>query len=115
MPVSAPPYLAEHFAIHRAPVSGRHGVVASQHHLASRVGAEVLEAGGNAVDAAVATALVLGVVEPWMSGLGGGGFLLVGEAETGRVHEVDFGMIAPRGIDPDHYALVEGYSGHDPL
>lgn len=115
MPVSTQPYLAEHFSVHREPVSGRHGIVASQHHLASRVGAEVLEAGGNAVDAAVATALVLGVVEPWMSGIGGGGFMLVGEAATGLVHEVDFGMLAPRGIDPDHYPLVEGYSGHDPL
>lgn len=115
MPVSAPPYPAEHFTLHRETVQGRHGIVASQHHLASEIGVEVLAAGGNAVDAAVATAMVLGVVEPWMSGIGGGGFMLVGEADTGRVHEVDFGMVAPRGIDPDHYALVEGYSGHDPL
>lgn len=115
MPVSAPPFPSEHFSVSREATRGRHGIVASQHHLASEVGAEVLEAGGNAVDAAVATALVLGVVEPWMSGIGGGGFMLVGEAGTGQVHEVDFGMIAPRGIAPDHYALVEGSAGHDAL
>jgi gamma-glutamyltranspeptidase/glutathione hydrolase len=115
MSVSATPYQSEHFAISREAVSGRNGVVASQHHLASQAGVDVLEAGGNAVDAAVAAALVLGVVEPWMSGIGGGGFMLVGEAETGRVHEVDFGMVAPRGIDPDQYAIVEGSSGHDAL
>lgn len=115
MPVSARPYQSEHFSISRPAVSGRHGIVASQHHLASQAGVDVLEAGGNAVDAAVAAALVLGVVEPWMSGIGGGGFMLMADAGTGRVHEVDFGMISPRGIDPADYGLVEGSSGYDPL
>ncbi len=115
MPLSARPFLAEHFTVARQAVSGRNGIVASQHHLASEIGVEVLEAGGNAVDAAVAAAMALCVVEPWMSGMGGGGFMLVGNAETGQVDEVDFGMVAPNAVDNSHYAIVEGDSGHDAL
>ncbi len=115
MPVSAPPFLAEHFTIQREVVTGRHGIVATQHQMASEIGVQVLEAGGNAVDGAVAAALVLGVVEPWMSGIGGGGFMLVADAATGRVHEVDYGMVAPKAVDPSHYPIIEGDSGHDAL
>ena len=64
-------------------VRRRGGVVAAQHRRAAEVGAESLRAGGNAVDAAIATSLALGVLEPWMSGLGGGGCMLV-ELADGR-------------------------------
>ena len=60
-------------------------MVCSQHHLATKAGVEVLRAGGNAMDAAIATGLMLGVVEPWMSGLGGGGYLLSYQATVERV------------------------------
>src|SRR5579859_329138 len=88
--------------------TARGGIVVSQHVLASKAGAALLEAGGNAVDAAVATAFALGVVEPWMSGIGGIGYLLFAEAKTGQVSVVDFGPRAPRGLDPDRYRVLEG-------
>lgn len=93
-------------------VAGRHGVVAAQNQAAARAGAAVLEAGGNAVDAAVATGLALGVVEPWMSGLGGGGAMLVWLAREGRGLAVDMGMVAPLALDPADYPLT-GRPGGD--
>ena len=75
------------------------GIVASQHKLASRAGAKVLAEGGNAVDAAVATAFTVSVLEPWMSGIGGGGHMLIHDAPSGKVHAIDFGMRSPIGLD----------------
>jgi gamma-glutamyltranspeptidase/glutathione hydrolase len=68
----------------------------------------VLAAGGNAVDAAVATGFALVAVEPWNCGLGGIGFMLVYQAKERRVSVVDFGPVAPRGLDPAAYPLAGG-------
>ena len=81
------------------------GIVASQHKLASRAGAKVLAEGGNAVDAAVATAFTVSVLEPWMSGIGGGGHMLIHDAPSGKVYAIDFGMRSPIGLDPEDYPL----------
>ena len=91
-------------------VRSRGGVVAAQHRLAAEAGAEVLRAGGNAVDAAIATSLALGVLEPWMSGLGGGGCMLVEQAD-GTAYAVDAGMVAPTRLSPDDYPLTGGAAG----
>jgi gamma-glutamyltranspeptidase / glutathione hydrolase len=83
------------------------GMVAAQHGEAAAVGAEILRGGGNAVDAAIATSLALAVLEPWMSGLGGGGFLVLAKAD-GRTEVLDFGMKAPAALDPAAYPLSDG-------
>ena len=88
-------------------VTGSGGVVAAQHGEAARIGADVLAAGGNAVDAAVAVSFALGVVEPWMSGMGGGGFMVVRET-SGDAHSLGFGMRAPLRLEHSAYPIVEG-------
>jgi gamma-glutamyltranspeptidase/glutathione hydrolase len=92
--------------------SGAKGVVASQEIEAAMVGAAMIEAGGNAIDGAIATALALSVTEPWMSGLGGGGFIVAYIAAEKRVRVVDFGMIAPSGLNLADYPLT-GTAGAD--
>ena len=82
-------------------------MVASDSRLASQAGARVLAAGGNAADAACATALALGVVNPFASGLGGGGFALIYSAKTGRVEALDFRETAPAALRPELF-LREG-------
>ncbi len=89
-----------------SPVESKNGMVAAAHPLASQVGVEILKKGGNAVDAAVATAFALGVVEPNASGLGGGGFILVYNAKTKGVTAIDYREMAPLKATPDMYRLT---------
>lgn len=95
----------------KAMVTGSGGMVAAQHVTAAEAGAAVLERGGNAMDAAITTALVLSVVEPWLSGIGGGGFILHRNGATGETQALDFNMVSPAAIDPADYPLVEGHDG----
>ncbi|MEX0952640.1 MAG: gamma-glutamyltransferase family protein [Nitriliruptoraceae bacterium] len=83
------------------------GAVASPHHLASAVGVQVLDEGGNAVDAAIATNLVLSVVTPYHCGVGGDLFALVWD---GQVHAIDSAGRAPAGATPD--AIRAAVVGH---
>ncbi|GAB4187618.1 MAG: gamma-glutamyltransferase [Thalassobaculales bacterium] len=99
---------AEHYQVRKPAVRSAGGVVAAQNAPAAEVGAEILRQGGNAMDAAVATALAVGTVEPWMSGIGGGGCMLVYRAADRSVHAIDFGMPSPAGLDPADYPLSQG-------
>ena len=90
---------------------GRHGMVAAQHREAAQAAADVLSKGGNAMDAAIAGALVLSVVEPWLSGIGGGGFLIHRSGATGTVETLDFNMVSGAATDPADYPLSEGDDG----
>jgi gamma-glutamyltranspeptidase/glutathione hydrolase len=87
------------------------GIVVSQNRLAAEIGARVLAEGGHAVDAAVATSFAIGVLEPWMSGLGGTGAMLVREAASGKVTVVDFGARSPGALDATDYPLAGGQAG----
>jgi gamma-glutamyltranspeptidase/glutathione hydrolase len=88
------------------------GAIACAHPLATRAGLEILEAGGNAADAAVATALALAVVYPQAGNLGGGGFALwVPDGDPGAALALDFRETAPRALTADHFS--DGAGGVD--
>ena len=83
---------------------GRNGMVATHHPLASQAGLRILEQGGNAVDAAIASAAVLAVANPFMCGLGGvGGYALVYDARSGKTEALDFVGDAPRAATLDQF------------
>jgi gamma-glutamyltranspeptidase/glutathione hydrolase len=87
-------------------VVSRGGIVAAQHRRAAEAGAAILARGGNAVDAAIATSFALGALEPWMSGVGGGGAMVLYRARENRHVAIDFGMRAPASLDPADYPLA---------
>jgi gamma-glutamyltranspeptidase / glutathione hydrolase len=89
------------------PVHARKGMVVSAHPLASKAGLDVLKAGGNAVDAAVAVAFTLAVVHPQAGNIGGGGFMLLRRAD-GSVTFVDFREKAPAAASRDMYLDAQG-------
>jgi gamma-glutamyltranspeptidase / glutathione hydrolase len=101
-PVSAavpPPKLPPHQAV----AIGTGGAVASVDGLATRAGIEILDRGGNAVDAAVAVAAALGVTEPYVAGIGGGGFMTIYVAREHRIVTIDGREKAPQAFSEDAF------------
>src|SRR5690348_3563926 len=99
---------------HRALLMGRNGAVGANHPLAAQAGLDTLRAGGNAVDAAVAISLTLGVVEPMMSGLGGDGFYQVHVANTGATRCWNATGAAPFAATPERFKAA-GIAVRGPL
>lgn len=89
------------------PVRGRHAMVASQHELASKIGAEIMKKGGNAVDAAIAVGLALAVVYPEAGNIGGGGFMLIRKAD-GTSYALDYREMAPAAANRDIFVDKDG-------
>ncbi|MFZ2157797.1 MAG: gamma-glutamyltransferase [Bradyrhizobium sp.] len=92
--------------IRKPAISSKGGVVAAQSRKAAEVGAAVLAAGGDCVDAVIATTFALGVLEPWMSGVGGGGVMVLYRARDNRYEVIDYGMRAPNSLRPEDYPLT---------
>jgi len=89
------------------PVHAQHGMVVTVHQLASQVGSNILQAGGNAIDAAVATGFALAVVHPPAGNIGGGGFMLIRMAD-GKTHFLDYREKAPAAATRDLYLDPQG-------
>ena len=85
--------------VHRSTVTGRRGMTASGHPLASLAGLEILMQGGNAIDAAIATAVALNVVEPYMSGIGGVGYMHIYDTSTNEHTVLDYVGLTPAATE----------------
>ena len=99
------------FQCQKRPATGSRGMVVSNHPLASNAGAEMLAAGGNAIDAAIATLFALTVVEPMMVGIIGGGMAHI-RASDGSHRFIDGQSTVPLAVRPDTYTSKPG-SAHD--
>ncbi|MFB9757160.1 gamma-glutamyltransferase [Ectobacillus funiculus] len=84
------------------------GIVSASHPLAAEAGKKILEQGGNAVDAAAAIQLSLNVVEPMMSGIGGGGFMMIYRKDENKITMLDSREMAPENVTPELFLDEKG-------
>lgn len=110
--VSAEQAILRYDSLHH-PVIGYEGMVASQREIASRVGADIMARGGNAVDAAVGVGFALAVVLPRAGNLGGGGFMVIHLAESGQTLAIDFRERAPAAATADMFLDENGNVDRD--
>src|SRR5512142_3327042 len=85
----------------RSMIVTRYGIVATSQFLASQAGAKMLEAGGNAVDAAIAANAVVGLTQPYVNGMGGDLFAIVYEAKTGKLYGLNSSGWTPKALTID--------------
>lgn len=104
MPSRAAPEVATGLSRQKLVTAKRQMVVSANKH-ASKAGLQILRAGGSAIDAGIAVAMVLNLVEPQSSGLGGGGFMLYWDAKTRRLYSYDGREAAPAAAKPDRFLL----------
>src|SRR6202522_3598693 len=90
------------------------GIVSTPQFLASQAGAHILEQGGNAIDAAIAANAVMGVVQPYVNGIGGDLFVLYYEAKTGKVYGLNSSGWTPKALTID-YLKSKGVTEIDPI
>lgn len=89
-------------------IAGEYGMVVAQERMAARIGVEVLDRGGNAVDAAVAVGFAMAVTYPRAGNLGGGGFMVIHLAKDGRNTAIDYRETAPAAATPDMFLDAQG-------
>lgn len=99
-------HMIQNWQLTKPSAAGRHGIAVSQSRDAAEAGVAILDAGGSAADAAAAMGFALSVVEPWNSGIGGIGFALVHPAGESEAQVLDFGPVAPRGLNPSAFRLT---------
>ena len=109
-PAAAPPLAREQA---RSMIVTRYGVVATSQFLASQAGARILEAGGNAIDAAIAANAVVGLTQPYVNGMGGDLFAIVYEARSGKVYGLNSSGWTPKALTID-YLKSKGVTRIDP-
>jgi gamma-glutamyltranspeptidase / glutathione hydrolase len=102
------PNLSRRMTIRKPAVTSQGGIIVTQNRVASEAGARILKEGGHAVDAIVAAAFAIGIVEPWMSGIGGVGGMLVMDGKSGAVTGFDFGGRSPKALKTSDFAMVPG-------
>jgi gamma-glutamyltranspeptidase len=105
-PEPAPDSVVPELPPSKAPVRGKRHMVSAAHPLAAKAGRDILRKGGSAVDAAIAIQMMLNLVEPQSSGIGGGGFLLSYHAKTGDIVTYDGREKAPASAHP--YMFLDG-------
>ncbi|WP_339109960.1 gamma-glutamyltransferase [Thioclava sp. GXIMD4216] len=104
------PHMSRSLSVTKPAARSPRGIVTAQNRHAAQIGADILAKGGTAVDAAIATSFALGVLEPWMSGIGGVGAILIRPDGKG-VTAIDAGAVSPAALDPQDFPLVEGKDG----
>src|SRR3974377_146190 len=98
----------------RSMIVTKYGIVATSQFLASQAGAKVLEAGGNAVDAAIAANAVVGLTQPYVNGMGGDLFAIYYEAKTGKVYGLNSTGWTPKALTID-YLKSKGITQINPI
>jgi gamma-glutamyltranspeptidase/glutathione hydrolase len=109
-----PAPVAPKVMVGRSKIMTKYGIVAASQPLAAQAGVSILERGGNAVDAAIATNAVMGLVEPYYNGIGGDLFVTYYEAKTKKLYGLNAGGWAPTGFTPEYLrskGVTRGLSG----